>query len=639
LTAPDGLRRIWFSLDSPSQYFPLVYTVFRWEYSWWGLSPAGYHWVNILLHAVNALLLWRLLRRLEVPGAWLAAALFAIHPVQVESVAWVTELKNVLMGMFFLLALHAWVRFGEAEKPRWPFYLLALAAQALALLAKTTACTLPTALLLVLWLKHTRITFRRLLEVGPFAALGVAMGLLSVWWEHWHLGLGKLFSIPIPERFLIASHALWFYAGKLAWPAHLTFIYPLWKVSAHDPRCYLWPAAIACAGAAVLWARKRLGRGPEAGLTFFAVTLGPVLGFIMLYTFRLSFVADHYQYLACIGLLALFAAGWARTMDRLAVSWLRPASAGAILCVMGILTWRQCGMYADAETLYRQTLARNPACWMAACNLADELIQKGKIEEAASYCRKALELGSDNPEPHLALGYILLENGQVPRAIPQFEAALEMATRLDMRAVAAKAHHNLGVAFFREGKPDEAIAQCQKALEMNFDRPETHVCIGGAFLQKGALDSAVEHYLRAVSMNPLMPEAHNDLASALLLKGDVKQAATHYERALQIKPDYFDACANLARILSTCPDASLRDGPRAVGLAGKANLLAGGRDPGALSILAAALAEAKRFPEAIQTADKALELARAQGNIQVAKDLEKDLVLYRAGSPFREDSR
>ena len=194
LTAPDGLKRIWFSLDSPSQYFPLTYTVFRIERSLWGLNPAGYHWVNILLHAANALLVWRLLRRLSVPGAWLAAAIFALHPVQVESVAWVTELKNVLSLFFFLLALLAWVEFVEDRpKPLWRFYRLALMFCALALFSKTTACTLPAALLLILWLKGKPITRSRLAQIVPFLVLGVGMGLVTVWWERFHQEVRGIF--------------------------------------------------------------------------------------------------------------------------------------------------------------------------------------------------------------------------------------------------------------------------------------------------------------------------------------------------------------------------------------------------------------------------------------------------------------
>src|SRR5947207_3744774 len=185
LTAPNGLQRIWFSLDSPSQYFPLTYTTFRIERALWDLNPTGYHWVNLLLHVANALLVWWLLTRLKIPGAWLAAGIFALHPVQVESVAWITERKNVLMGFFFLLTLLCWTRFVEKERG-WNFYGAALGCYALALFSKTTACTIPAALLLILWLKRKPINLAGLAQVAPFVILGLAMGLVSIWWERYH---------------------------------------------------------------------------------------------------------------------------------------------------------------------------------------------------------------------------------------------------------------------------------------------------------------------------------------------------------------------------------------------------------------------------------------------------------------------
>jgi hypothetical protein len=287
LTAPDGLKRIWFSLDSPSQYFPLTYTVFRIERSLWGLNPAGFHWVNILLHAANALLVWRLLRRLSVPGAWLAAAIFALHPVQVESVAWITELKNVLSLFFFLLAMRAWVEFVEDRpKPLWRFYALALMSCALALFSKTTACTLPAALLLVLWLKGKPIDRFRLAQMIPFLAMGAGMGLVTVWWERYHQGTqGVRFSYGLVERLLIASHAVWFYLGKLVWPVNLIFSYPRWTINAADPLAYGWLAAGLGLGIAIYVARRSAGRGVEVAALFYVTTLGPLLGFIMLYTF------------------------------------------------------------------------------------------------------------------------------------------------------------------------------------------------------------------------------------------------------------------------------------------------------------------------------------------------------------------
>src|SRR6266436_3039651 len=297
LTASDGLRRIWFSLDSPSQYFPLVYTTFRIERALWGLNPSGYHWVNLLLHVANALLVWRALARLNVLGAWLAGAVFALHPVQVESVAWITERKNVLMGFFFLLTLLAWVAFVDQRTKRpWLFYVLALILYLLALSAKTTACTLPAALFLILWLENQRISWKRIFQIVPFVVLGLSMGSLAIWWERYHQGTSRaIFTFLNPiERILVASRAVWFYLSKLIWPSKLTFIYPRWDIASTHLLDYVWLLAGLIGCMVIYFLRRDLGRSIEVAAAFFVATLGPVLGFIMLYTFRYTFVADHY---------------------------------------------------------------------------------------------------------------------------------------------------------------------------------------------------------------------------------------------------------------------------------------------------------------------------------------------------------
>jgi hypothetical protein len=311
LSAPDGLKRIWFSMDSPSQYFPLTYTTFRLEHALWGFNSADYHWVNILLHAANALLVWQLLKRLSVPGAWLAAAIFALHPVQVESVAWIAELKSVLSLLFILLALLSWIEFVQEQPKRlWRWYGWTLVFYALALFSKTTACTLPAALLIILWLKEKRIGWLRLAQVVPFLAMGFGTGLLAIWWERFHQGTqGGKISLGWLERVLVASRAVWFYAGKLVWPSNLIFSYPRWTINPVDPFAYGWLVAGVGLCVAIVFVRRFVGRSVEVAALFFVVTLSPLLGFIMLYTFRYSFVADHYQYAACIGFFALAAAG------------------------------------------------------------------------------------------------------------------------------------------------------------------------------------------------------------------------------------------------------------------------------------------------------------------------------------------
>src|SRR5947208_3139758 len=462
LTASDGLRRIWFSLDSPSQYFPLVYTTFRLERAIWGLHPSGYHWINLLLHVANALLVWRLLARLNVPGAWLAGAIFALDPVQVESVAWITERKNVLMGFFFLLTLLAWIVFiDERTKRPWPFYGLALVFYVLALSAKSTACTLPAALLLILWLQKRRINTRRLIQILPFVILGMGMGLLAVWWERYHQGTSRAvfaFLTPI-ERILIASRAVWFYLSKLIWPSNLTFIYPRWNISPQHLLDYTWLLAGIVLCAAIYFVRRYVGRSAEVAAAFFVATLSPVLGFIMLFTFRYTFVADHYQYLACIGPIALFSAGvfsLAGVFKQYRAFIL--STALVVVATLAALTWRQAAMYGDIETLWRTTLARNPECWMAHTNLGIVLLQKGQLNDGIAHCRAALLIRPDDADCHTVLAAALDEKGETAEAIRHYEKAL----RIFPQSISALTN----LAWLLATSPSESLRNGGKAVEI-----------------------------------------------------------------------------------------------------------------------------------------------------------------------------
>ena len=498
LIAPDGLCRIWFSLDAPSQYFPLAYTVLRIERSLWDLNPVGYHWVNILLHLGNALLVWCVLARLKVPGAWLAAAIFALHPVQVESVAWISELKNVLMGFFFLLTLLTWIEYVDAtHKHRRILYVAALVFYLLALSAKATACTLPAALLLVLWLKKTAIGRSALLEIIPFVLLALGMGLLAVWWEKYHQGTRMLVSLGPLERLLIASQAVWFYLGKIFWPAKLTFIYPQWRIDAASPVAYLWLIAAIAFVVAIYYGRRWFGRSVEVATLFFVVTLGPLLGFVMLYTFRYTFVADHYQYLASIGPIALASAGLV-TLSRSSKTFQRVVggTSFAILICLGLLTWRQSATYRDAETLWRATIAKNPDCWMAYNNLGVVQFEKGGVEDAIEKYQQSLRLHPDYPE----------------------------------------AHYNLGSALLQEGYADEAIRQCEEALKIQPNEPDAHVVLGNAFMAKRDVDRAINQYQQALTVRPEDSNAHYNLGIALQEKGETERAAREYEKARKYEP-------------------------------------------------------------------------------------------------------
>lgn len=515
LAAPDGLQRIWFSQDAPSQYVPLVYTTLRLEYSLWRLNPAGYHWDNVLLHALNAILLWRLLKRLRVPGDWLAAAIFALHPVQVESVAWISERKNVLSLLFYLLSVRSWTEFVEAQpKQSWRPYLLSLLFCALALLSKATACTLPAALVLVMWLKKKPISGLRMAQIIPFVALGLGMGLLVMWWERYHQGTeGGVFLMSPPERLLVASRAIWFYLGKLIWPVNLTFIYPQWTINPASPPAYGWLLAGMGLGAAIYLTRHRLGRSVATAAAFYVATLGPLLGFIMLYTFRYSFVADHYQYVASIGPVSLVAAGITTALGRYTKTMpqLQPVVCGTLLLLLGTLTWQQAGIYQDRGTLWRDTLKKNPGCWMAENNLANFLTQQGQIDDAIPHYYKSLEI-TPNADAHYNLGVVLARQGRLESAIGHLEKAVKLEPG------SFKAHNNLGMALISTGLPGEAIGHFETALKLNPRFMTAHLNLAATLNKQGRVDEAIHRLQQALALKPNDAEVKRFLTQLLLAK-------------------------------------------------------------------------------------------------------------------------
>ena len=634
LTAPDGWQRIWFSLDSPSQYFPLTYSTFRIEHALWGLNTTGYHWVNLLFHVVNALLVWAVLTRLKVPGSWLAAAVFALHPVQVESVAWITERKNVLMGFFFLLTLLAWIAFvDERTRRQWIFYYLALIFYVLALSAKATACTLPAALFLILWLQKKPITMRRLMQIAPFVVLGIGMGLLAVWWEHYHQGTNRAvftFLSPI-ERILVASRAVWFYVNKIFWPSNLMFIYPRWNISSTNLLDYICLLAGIAACVAIYFIRRYFGRSVEVAAAFFVGTLSPVLGFIMLFTFRYTFVADHYQYLACIGPIALASAGVVSFSGKFVQYRAAIVSAALLVVVsLGTLTWRQAAAYSDVETLWRTTLAKNPECWMAHTNIGLVLFQKGQIDDAIAHYRSALQMQPDWWDAEYNLGAALTAKGQVDEAILHCEKAVSM------RPTDPDAQVSLGNLLLQKGRIDEAIAHYQKAITVSPDDFLARYGLGHALLEKGELDSAIQVFRSALFLRPLDSDCHTTLAIALEEKGNPPEAIQHYQKALELAPRSIPALTNLAWLLATSRDASLRNGPKAVELAKRADGLVGGTNTLVLRTLAAAYAENGEFANAVRTASSAIQLARIHGEGSLVTDLDQQISLYQLGMPYRE---
>jgi len=630
LTVPDGFSRIWFSTDSPSQYFPLVYSAFRFEHGLWGLNPVGYHWVNLVLHAVNVLLVWRLLGRLSVPGAWLAAALFGLHPIQVETVAWVTERKNLLSFFFILLSLRAWVEFiDEKTKTPWRFYAGALIFYLLALFSKTTACTLPAALLLVLWLQKKQVTRSRIIQVTPFVLFGLGMGMLTMWWERHHIGThGTEFAIPLLERLLIAARGVWFYLGKLLWPANLAFSYPRWVFNVHDPLAYVWLVAAVAACSALYFARRTFGRGPEVAAAFFVATLSPTLGFIMLYTFRYTFVADHYQYVACLGPLALAAAGitvvrdgW-RTRapsvgksveagsplasanasrigspgsggkDAVLLAGWKPASTifcALLLLVLGALTWHQARSYKDVETLWRDTVAKNPDSWMARYNLSRDLLHRGHFDEALEEYRRALENGPNQVDSLVSVGNALFAKGRYDEAMDFYQRALQV------NPDNPEAHINLAVILANCGHVAEAIEHDRKALQINPLHLTSHVNLAVALASQGEYAEALQHYNKALELNPDQPLTHVNMAIALTALGRTNEASEHYQKAAAVANRHATELAQQGRLEEA--QAQYREAIRKIP-----------NNPEAHCGLGALLAQQNKYDEARQEFAEALRL-------------------------------
>ncbi len=631
LTSPDGLQRIWFSLDAPSQYFPLTYTALRFERAIWGLDPAGYHWVNILLHAINSLLVWRLLARLRIPWPWLAAMIFALHPVQVESVAWISEQKNVLMGAFFLLTLLGWVWFLDAAPERRRLvYMSILASYTLALSAKSTACTLPAAMVLILWLQKKPINRERMLQIAPFVLLAVAMGVVTMWWERFHVGTrGAGFALGPVERLLVACRNVWFYIDKLFWPSRLTFSYPQWKIAASDPTAYLWMAALLAAGCAIYYWRRSAGRGPEVAAIFFVATLGPLLGFIMLYTFRFTFVADHYQYLASIGPIALVSAGLARLHQ--AKNWAQrvvPIASALILSALSILTWRQSATYRDAETLWRSTLEKNPDSWMAYNNLGIDLFEKGRYDEAIDAYNKSLVIHPGYVQTHYNLANTFAQKGEMEQALTHCREAVALAPN------DPNAHSTMGNALMGVGSIDDAMAEYAKALELQPNHVDALYHRGIASLQKRDVDAAEADFTALTKADPEMAEAQLQLGNICLQKQNLREAIQHFETALRLHPDWAPAQNNLAWVLASAPDTAVRDGKRAVEIAERANSLAQKETPLVLHTLAAAYAQDRQFERAVATAERALQLADRDGASGLASDLRREINFYAHGSSY-----
>jgi tetratricopeptide (TPR) repeat protein len=551
LRSARGLWQIWFEPGATQQYYPFLHSAFWVEHRMWADAPLGYHLANVLLHAVAAWLLFLLLRRLSVAGARLAALGFALHPVCVESVAWISEQKNTLSAVFCFSAALAYFRFDRDRRAAW--YALASALFVLALASKTVTATLPAAILVVLWWRNGRISKKDLLPLAPWLVLGAAAGWVTAHVEKAYIGArGTAFDLSAMDRLLVAGRAVWFYLGKVFWPVDLAFIYPHWDVDARVPWQYLFPSLAALVLAA-LYAIRRRWRGPLASALIFVGTLFPALGFFNVYPFIYSYVADHFQYIAAAVAIASAVGAQASIPVSPVIRKSCLFAAVGIVFVLAGLTRRQCLQYADAETLWRATLAKNPDCGMARGNLGAILMGSGRVDEAIAQYRAALETPHyrDAAEAHynLGCGYQAQPN-RPAEAIAEFEEALRLKPDYPY------AHYNLGrVLATLPGREDEAVAQFQQALLQKPDYAEALYSLGAAVqMRPGRLNEAIAHYGEALRLKPDFFQAHFALGFALaLIPGRQGDAVAHYQEALRLEPGSAETHFNLARILQDIP--------------------------------------------------------------------------------------
>jgi Flp pilus assembly protein TadD len=597
---------IWFQTD-------FTLSTVAWWLQWlaWGENPAGYHVVNLMLHGLSAVLLWRLLARLKIPGAWLAGVVFAVHPVCVNSVARIAEIKNTLSLPFFILSFWLYLRYEALSlrpadqkpgaAPAWRnyaplWYGLALVTFVLALLSKTSTVMLPVVLLGCAVWQRRRITRQDLLQTGPFFVLALAFGLMSVWFQK-HQALASIGKTLPPESFLerlaIAGHVIWFYLGKALVPVNLSIVYGRWKLDATAFTAFL-PVLLLCPSLAICWRfRRQWGRHILFGLGCFIFTLFPSLGFFDSQFLTMWQVSDHLQYLPLMAPVALVVAGLAALLN----SKIFKYAAAALILTLSILTYQRAQVFTTDERLMRDTLAKNPAA----------------------------------SEPHNDLGVILAKRQDYTGATAQFSAAVQADPDN------ADARSNLGQALAMSGQFAGAETNFLAAIRLKPGDPVAHKRFAKALNRQGRNPEAILHLQIALCLSPRPDlQTRQDLAEVLLQTGNVRQAVDEYRKVLSLNPDLPEPLSNLAWILATSSDDSVRNGAEAVRHAEHACQLTAFKQTTMISTLAAAYAEAGRFPEAVTTAEMAVRLQTANGETRLAAINNQLLPLYRAGLAYHE---
>ncbi len=565
--SPDGLFRIWFSTE-PVDYWPVTNSMFWLEWHLWGDNTTGYHAINLALQITNSLLIWLILRRLFIPGAFLAALLYAVHPVNVEGVAWIAQLKNGLSLFFFLLSVVCYLKAyreltdtsnfklpprGNATPPLFsvPWYWVSIVMFVLAMLSKGSVAILPIVLLIIVWWRRGQITRIDLIHTAPFFLVAVVLTLVNIWFQR-H-GSSEIIRFVTPlQRLLGAGAVPWFYLHKALIPLDLSFVYPQWYI--HIDNILWWLPLCASIALTVLlfWQRNRpFIRSVFVAWLFFCVALLPIMGLTDVYFMKYSLVADHYQYIAMIAVLALVAATlshWAS--KRLAVG-LAVFLAGACCA----LAHQQTYNYVDGDTLYQSILAKNPDCWLAYNNRGVQLLKAGQVDEAIASYEKALAIDANMIEAQNNLGAALAKKGDFQGAIGHYHQALTIKPNY------ADAHGNLGLALAKIGDQNNALDELQTAFMLNPNLPEVSFNLAHQLKQMGRNQEALKQYQETVRMDPDNAKVRNNFGALLTAMGHPEQGKQQCLEALRIDPDQSESHYNLANALVTLnqPQAAIEE--------------------------------------------------------------------------------
>ena len=610
LANPGGLGRIWLA-PAGADYFPLQTTLQWLEWRAWGPQPLGYHHVTLALHLGSALLFWRLLARWGVRLGWLGGLIFALHPLAVESVAWIAETKNTLSLALVLLATHAYVTFDErraAGRKAGGAYALALALFLAALLAKSTVVMFPILLLLYCWWRRGRVTRSDVRASTPFLALSLGFGLLTIWFQQ-HRAMAAMESAAdgLGSRIAGSGLAAAFYVRKFIWPAGLMPNYPRWSLAAPGPAAFLpWAGFIGLI--ALGWTRRAgWGRPFLFGLGAFLISAAPVLGLVPMAYLRISWVADHLAYFPLLGLAGL-AAGAAGTLAERRGFVIPVIVAVAVACTaLALVSRNRAGIYRNDETFWSDAVAQNPASWLGHNNLGLDYAGDGRWPEAIGQYELATRLNPAFAEAHNNLGGALAQTGRLPEALGPLAEALRLQPDYQ------EARINFANALAQSGRFAEAADEYGRALQREPANAELHCHLGVALAEVGRLPAAEAQYREALRLRPDYAEAHYRLANALGNGGQLADAIPHYREAARLDPGNAEVHANLGLALASLHQAAagiaeLREALRLRPAYAEAH-----------AYLGFALAQAGQYPEAIREDQAALQLD--PGNADVRANL------------------